>query len=73
MDFETWFKQHVPNAPGKYHELLDVWETATKAERERCAALCDSMPENDPKGPWFNDDMSLGARECAAAIRDSHT
>ena len=40
MDFETWFKQHVPNAPaGKYHELLDVWEAATKAERERCARL----------------------------------
>lgn len=72
MDFETWFKQHVPNAPaGKYNELLDVWEAATKAERERCAALCDSMPENDPKGPWFNDDMSLGARECAEAIRAS--
>jgi len=46
-----------------------AWNAATKAERERCAELCDALPANDPKGAWFNDDMSAGARECAAAIR----
>ena len=48
-----------------------AWVAATQSERERCAELCDSLPESDPKGPWFNDDMSLGARECAEAIRAS--
>ena len=48
-----------------------AWEAATQAERERCAKLCDALPANDPKGGWFNDDMSAGAYECAAAIRAS--
>ena len=67
MDFETWFKQHVPNAPaGKYHELLAVWEAATEAERERCAQVCESFGGNGPG--YIDDDW---ARMCAAAIRDS--
>ena len=52
--------------------LLEKFVSKVAAiERERCAELCDALPANDPKGAWFNDDMSAGARECAAAIRAS--
>lgn len=73
MDFETWFKQHVPNAPvGKYHELLAVWEAATEAERERCAKLCEAEKveadiTNDPTDRAYN----MALRHAAAAIRAS--
>jgi hypothetical protein len=43
---------------------------AVLAERERCAKICEDLPSRDPKGPWFNDDMTAGANECAAAIRN---
>ena len=58
MDFETWFKQHVPNAPaGKYHELLAVWDAATLEERERCAKLCD---EHRGRVPGHCPDKQMG-------------
>ena len=61
MDFESWFKQHVPAAPeGKYHELLEVWEAATLAERERCAGICE-----DAIGRITDTPLS----DCAKAIR----
>lgn len=44
-------------------------QSARGAEREACARVCDSLPTTDPDGPWLNHDMSLGAYECAAAIR----
>lgn len=43
---------------------------AVEAEREACAKLCAELPRKDPNGPWFNDDMSAAAYECAAAIRN---
>ena len=57
MDFETWFKQNVPNAPeGKYHELLAAWDAATLAERERCEKL--------PEGAAAGVQESTGCHYC---------
>ena len=61
----------LKDKPHQPHYIAAMVRKAVEAERERCASICDDLPVNDPKGPWFNDDMSLGARECAAAIRDS--
>ena len=61
----------LKDKPHQPHYIAAMVRKAVEAERERCAALCDSLPESDPKGAWFNDEMSAGARECAAAIRAS--
>jgi len=77
MDFETWFKQHVPDAPtGKYHELLAAWDAATEAERERCAKLCDEIEAKAMADDKFSrSDIAFGkaaaAEACAEAIRVS--
>ena len=61
----------LKDKPHQPHYIAAMVRKAVEAERERCAALCDSLPKSDPKGAWFNDDMSLGAHECAEAIRAS--
>ena len=61
----------MPNSVSLMQALRQCDMEATLAERARCAAICDDLPAKDPKGAWFNDDMSAGARECAAAIRAS--
>ena len=72
MTYQDWVrKQHEEGQHGLGWQPRgdDVWEAATKAERERCAKLCENLPVDDPEGLWFNDDMTMAARECAAAIR----
>ncbi len=73
MTYQDWIRKQYEEGRGLSWQPkgADVWEAATRAERERCAELCDALPANDPKGGWFNDDMSAGALECAAAIRAS--
>jgi len=47
----------------------EAGQEAMRNEREACAVVCDSLPETDKSGPWFNDDMSYAASLCAMAIR----
>jgi hypothetical protein len=61
----------LKDKPHQPHYIAAMVRKAVESERERCATICDDLPVKDPEGAWFNDDMSMAAYECAAAIRAS--
>ena len=68
MTYQSWIRKQYEEGHGLSWRPngADVWEAATKAERERCARVCESFGGNGPG--YIDDDW---ARMCAAAIRDS--
>lgn len=53
----------------QYDAIERLVRLAKDVEREACAKVCEELPISDPKGAWFNNDMTAGASECATAIR----
>lgn len=61
MTFEEWLEQ---NDMGRYSCLHDAWDAAVKAERERCAALCEDAARGSKS-------FQQAALTFAKAIRES--
>lgn len=66
MSFDQWWEDNEDTSP------MDVWEAATKAERERCAEIAFNMSGCLPAMP---DDFvceacgAVNRKKIAAAIR----
>jgi len=41
--FEAWFQARWPEFAHPTTSAFEIWQAATAAERERCAALCESL------------------------------
>lgn len=70
MTFDEWRESNKWCDPEKGRF---IWDASAKAEREACAKVCETLPADDPTGPWFNDDMTMAAIDCANAIRARNT
>jgi hypothetical protein len=61
MNFEEWRKSiGLKSFPATNAACRITWDAATKAERERCAAICDEVISD--MSPYASD-------ECAYAIK----
>ena len=81
--FESWFQARWPEFAHPTTSAFEIWQAATAAERERCAALCDAIcdehwsrykgtPPNaghPARGNAYTEGVSDGADLCADAIR----
>ena len=71
MDFQEWWAQHGHGLWRDEKALasqvaMAAWDSATKAERDRCAQICEEIArERTPLS------AALGADDCATAIRRS--
>ena len=60
MEFIRWWKSKYPTTVDEATFILlrEAWDTATRAERETCAGICDRFAERN-----------MHPAECAGAIR----
>ena len=65
MTFEEWWHHNSPNFECDDNEAEEIWEAATKAEREACAQACSAIALGDSK----TEAEEIAAYKCEAAIR----
>lgn len=71
MTYRDWIRKQYEEGRGLSWQPngADIWEAATKAERERCAKLCEEGVQNAPD--WDSSQWDQACQNRAMTIRAS--
>lgn len=71
MNFEEWYEEARTKEPylNRGISQRDIWEAATKAEREACAKVCEAVIE-DYRGSNMGKCAEVVGDKCVDAIRE---